>query len=171
MKKVLQMSAIALALASLSTGAMAKDNGKGQGKGKGQKERAEQVRRDSNGDNRRYHVYQGQRYPIVVRDGRDYYHRGGRYYPVVVTDGGDRRYHEQSGQWDNGRRGPPSWAKGKNYKSYGYERVVIVPAADYGRYDLYRPRDGYRWVRDDAGHYLLVSIASGIISDILTRRL
>lgn len=83
--------------------------------------------------------------------------------------GRDRHYHPQSDHWDNGRRGPPPWAKGHDYRDYGYSRVIIVPVPDYGRYRLYAPRNGYRWVRDDGGHYLLVSIASGIISDILYR--
>jgi len=83
--------------------------------------------------------------------------------------GRDRHYHPQSDHWDNGRRGPPPWAKGHDYRGYGYSRVIIVPVPDYRRYDLYAPRNGYRWVRDDGGHYLLVSIASGIISDILYR--
>ena len=39
------------------------------------------------------------------------------------------------------------------------------------RWYLYDPRDGYRWVRDDSGTYMLVSIATGIISDILSRGL
>ena len=81
----------------------------------------------------------------------------------------DRHYHPQSDHWDNGRRGPPPWAKGRDYRAYGYGNVIIVPVPDYGRYRLYAPRNGYRWVRDDGGHYLLVSIASGIISDILYR--
>jgi Ni/Co efflux regulator RcnB len=84
-------------------------------------------------------------------------------------DGRDRHYHAQGDHWDNGRRGPPPWAKGRDYRGYGYPRVVIVPVPDYRRHALYAPRQGYRWVRDDAGHYLLVSIASGIISDILYR--
>ena len=83
--------------------------------------------------------------------------------------GRDRHYHPQSDHWDNGRRGPPPWAKGRDYRAYGYGNVIIVPVPDYGRYRLYAPRNGYRWVRDDGGHYLLVSIASGIISDILYR--
>jgi Ni/Co efflux regulator RcnB len=83
--------------------------------------------------------------------------------------GRDRHYHPQSGHWDNGRRGPPPWAKGRDYRSYGYGNVVIIGVPEYERYRLYAPRPGYRWVRDDAGHYLLVSIASGIISDILYR--
>lgn len=69
------------------------------------------------------------------------------------------------------RRGPPPWAKGKDYRSYGYDRVVYVPISDYDRYRLYDPRDGQRWMRDDSGRYLLVSVATGIIADILTRGL
>jgi Ni/Co efflux regulator RcnB len=84
-------------------------------------------------------------------------------------DGRDRHYHANSDHWDNGRRGPPPWAKGHDYRSYGYANVIIVPVPDYHRHELYAPRQGYRWVRDDAGHYMLVSIASGIISDILYR--
>lgn len=78
-------------------------------------------------------------------------------------------HHGQDDHWDNGRHGPPPWARGHDYRGYGYARVVIVPVPEYRRYELYAPRPGYRWVRDDAGHYLLVSIASGIISDILYR--
>ena len=70
---------------------------------------------------------------------------------------------------DHGRHGPPPWARGHDYRKYGYERVVIVPAPEYRRYRLYAPPPGDRWVRDDGGNYLLVSIASGIIGDILTR--
>ncbi len=81
----------------------------------------------------------------------------------------DHGHHGQDDHWDNGRHGPPPWARGHDYRGYGYARVVIVPVPEYRRYELYAPRPGYRWVRDDAGHYLLVSIASGIISDVLYR--
>lgn len=81
----------------------------------------------------------------------------------------DHGHHGQDDHWGNGRHGPPPWARGHDYRGYGYARVVIVPVPEYRRYELYAPRPGYRWVRDDAGHYLLVSIASGIISDILYR--
>ena len=84
-------------------------------------------------------------------------------------DDDDHGHHGQDDHWDNGRHGPPPWARGHDYRGYGYARVVIVPVPEYRRYELYAPRPGYRWVRDDAGHYLLVSIASGIISDILYR--
>lgn len=95
------------------------------------------------------------------------------HHPIThyTRDDRNRHYHAQSGKHDNGRRGPPPWAKGKDYRSYGYDRVVYVPMSDYDRYRLYDPRDGQRWMRDDSGRYLLVSVATGIIADILTRGL
>ena len=93
------------------------------------------------------------------RDDRGYYGDRG-------DDGRDRRYHK-NGHWDNGRRGPPSWARGHDYRSYGYRNVYVVPYAQYRPYRLYAPRPGYRWVRDDGGNFLMVAIASGIIADVL----
>ncbi len=66
-----------------------------------------------------------------------------------------------------GHRGPPPWARGRDYRSYGYRNVYFVPYADYPRYRLYRPHHGYRWVRDDRGNFLLVAAATGIITSIL----
>ncbi len=125
--------------------AMAKDGPQNRGNGHGQGKKADTVR-------------------VVEQDHHPGEHRR-------HDDDRNRQYHAQSGKWDNGRRGPPSWAKGKDYRSYAYDRVIVVPADQYGRYRLYDPRDGYRWVRDDSGTYMLVSIATGIISDILSRGL
>lgn len=80
--------------------------------------------------------------------------------------GRDRHSHG-NGHWDNGRRGPPAWARGHDYRSYGYRNVYVVPQTDYRRDRLYAPRPGYRWVRDDSGTYLLVAAATGIISDLI----
>lgn len=140
----------AIAAMSLGNAAVAKEKDRGH-HGHQQSRQQDRHVRD---DDRRIRNYQPQ--PVWHQDDRRH-------------DDRNRRYHPQSGKWDNGRRGPPSWAKGKDYRSYGYDRVIYVPYADYRRYDLYAPRDGYRWVRDDSGHYLLVSLASGIISDILYR--
>lgn len=103
---------------------------------------------------------------VVVNQDRD---RNGRVV-VIRDDDRNRRYHG-NGKWDNGRRGAPSWARGRDYRAYGYDRVVYVDRNDYDRYRLYQPRQGYRWVRDDVGHYMLVSVVSGVIADILTRGL
>ena len=92
------------------------------------------------------------------RDDHRYY--GDRY------DDRDRRWHK-NGHWDNGRRGPPPWVRGHDYRSYGYRNVYVVPYAAYRPYRLYAPHPGYRWVRDDGGNFLMVAIASGIIADVL----
>ena len=68
-----------------------------------------------------------------------------------------------------GPRLPPPWAVGRSYRSYGYGNVYDVPYGDYGRYDLYAPGYGRRWVRDDAGNFLLIAAATGVIASILTR--
>jgi Ni/Co efflux regulator RcnB len=38
---------------------------------------------------------------------------------------------------------------------------------DWRREHLRRPHRGYHWVRDDAGDFLLVAIATGIIADVI----
>lgn len=93
-------------------------------------------------------------------DGRPYYAAGQDY--RHHDDRRDYRYH---GRWD--RRGPPPWARGYDYRSYGYNNVYVVPTRQYRDYRLYAPRPGYRWVRDDRGNFLMVAIASGIIADVL----
>ncbi|WP_394003692.1 RcnB family protein [Luteimonas sp. WGS1318] len=40
---------------------------------------------------------------------------------------------------------------------------------DYGRHQLAAPPPGHRWVRQEDDRYLLVTAATGIIVDILTR--
>ena len=153
MKTALKLAPIVLAsLACVATPAMAKDHGNGgweQHRGHGHDREDDNDQGDRRGDG----YYQQHRY-YGDRDRDD--------------DGRNRRYHK-NGHWDNGRRGPPPWARGRDYRTYGYQNVYTVPYGDYGRYQLYDPRSGYRWMRDDSGHYMLVQMASGIISDILTR--
>lgn len=63
--------------------------------------------------------------------------------------------------------GPPPWARGRDYRSYGYRNVYYVPYVDYRRYGLYDPGYGRHWMRDDAGNFLLIVAATGIIASIL----
>ncbi len=67
----------------------------------------------------------------------------------------------------NGWRGgqPHGWARGENYHSYYRGPTYVV--ADYGRYHLRRPPQGYHWIRDNSGNYLMVAIATGVIADLL----
>lgn len=151
MKTTLKLvPALAVALGFASLPAMAKDHGGGNpyyvaygddGHGHGRGDDDDQGR--GHGRDRDGHRYHGDRY-----------------------DDRDRRYHK-NGHWDNGRRGPPPWARGRDYRSYGYRNVYVVPYSDYRPYRLYAPRPGYRWVRDDSGNFLMVAIASGIIADVL----
>ena len=66
--------------------------------------------------------------------------------------------------------GPPAWARGRDYRSYGYNNVYQVPYSDYDRYGLYQPGYGQQWLRDDGGNYLLIAAATGIISSIFGGR-
>lgn len=143
MKQVLKLAPLMLALAAVAMPAAAKDKWRGHDK------------------HDRYGYYDG-RYDR--RDDRD----DDRRWDDRRWDDRDRRYHPVSGHWDNGRRGPPPWARGRDYRSYGYRQVYYVPVNDYGRYRLYRPDYGYRWVRDDRNNFLLVAATSGIISQILS---
>lgn len=93
------------------------------------------------------------------RDERRAYTRG--YYDGRRHD----RYRDDRRHW----RGAPPWARGRDYRSYGYRQVYYVPADYYPRYRLYRPPYGHRWVRDDHDNFLLVAAATGIIAHVLTR--
>ena len=151
MKTTFKLASMALAvLGAVSLPAMAKDHGAGSpyyvAYGDDQHGRGHGHDRDDD-------------------QGRGYYRDGHRYYGDRYDDR-DRRYHK-NGHWDNGRRGPPPWARGRDYRSYGYRNVYVVPYAQYRPYGLYAPRPGYRWVRDDTGNFLMVAIASGIIADVL----
>jgi len=65
-------------------------------------------------------------------------------------------------------RGPPPWARGRHYSHSGYAPTYVVH--DYGPYGLRHPPRGYHWRRSDAGDFLLVAIATGIIADVILGR-
>lgn len=154
MKTVLKIAPLVLALTAVATPAMADDHRGGWRDRDGYGYRDRDDRREDRRDQRRA-------YREGYRDANRHDRWEDRY------DDRDRRYHANSGRWDNGRRGPPSWARGRDYRAYGYQNVYYVPVNEYGRYRLHRPDYGYRWVRDDRNNFLLVSAASGIISQIL----
>jgi Ni/Co efflux regulator RcnB len=75
---------------------------------------------------------------------------------------------KDQGRHDNGRH--------RGWEKQGYRRGERLPAryssteyyvTDYQRYDLREPERGYRWVRDDDGQFVLVAVATGIITDII----
>jgi Ni/Co efflux regulator RcnB len=61
-----------------------------------------------------------------------------------------RNHYEHRSRWERGHR---------------YHGPVYV-VRDYGHYHLRRPPRGYHWIRGDAGDYLLVAVATGVILDI-----
>lgn len=65
-------------------------------------------------------------------------------------------------------RAPPPWARGYHYRHAGYAPTYVVH--DYGYYGLGHPPRGYHWRRSDAGDFLMVAIATGIIADIILSR-
>ena len=83
----------------------------------------------------------------------------------------DRRYDErrhEGRRHDNGRH--------LGHVKHGYRRGMHAPVVylqpryyvtDYRRYHLSAPPRGYRWVRPADDRYLLVEVASGLISQAL----
>lgn len=61
--------------------------------------------------------------------------------------------------------GPPRWARGVPYYDRGYGPTYVVH--DYYDYGLRPPPRGYYWRRSDAGDFLLVAVATGIITDLI----
>lgn len=138
--------------------AMAKDHGRGHDKDHGRYGYQDRGRDDGRHghdrhDNRK-HGYD-----------RDYsYYRNDRYYrpapPRVVYRPVYRpAYHPGYG--------PPRWARGVRYYDHGYAPTYVV--RDYYGYGLRAPPHGYYWRRSDAGDYLLVAVATGIIADLILR--
>ncbi len=73
--------------------------------------------------------------------------------------GDDRRDARDDGRRDDGRR---EWRRGDRYEG---PRYVVD---DYRRYDLPPPPDGrHRWIRNGDGDFILVAIATGVITDLL----
>ncbi len=132
----------------------------GQGGQQGQHQRNDQGkhgnhdRRDKQ-DNRGYRSERNDRHDRYqydrnryVRDGRGVHDTRGRYYVVH-----DRGRHE--GWYKRGGYLPPQYRETRYYVS------------DWRTHRLYAPPRGYRWVRSDNDEFLLVAIATGIITNII----
>lgn len=131
-----------------------------------------------------------------VRDDRGDYlmvgTRSGVIGAIVIAgrDHGDRRQawrdDRRDAHWDNGRhnghyrnnvwrRGPPPanqrdvvlgyqpWERGQRLGYYNGRFQEV----DYRQQQLRQPPRGYHWVQDDSGDYLLASVASGLIADVV----
>jgi Ni/Co efflux regulator RcnB len=140
MKRLLLTASIATLLLS-SAAAMARDHGKDKHDRYNDDRYGYDDRRDRDDDDRYDRRYEDRRY-----DGRR--HEGRRH--------------------DNGRH--------LGQIKHGYRRGMHAPVVylqpryyvtDYRRYHLAAPPRGYRWVRPADDRYLLVEVASGLISQAL----
>lgn len=103
--------------------------------------------RDRYRDDDRYRDYgRSYGYRDGYRDDRRYYRPPPRvvYRPVYVA---------------------PRWVRGGRYYDRGYGPTYVVD--DYYGYGLRAPPRGYYWRRSDAGDFLLVALATGIIADLV----
>ena len=62
---------------------------------------------------------------------------------------------------------PAALGPGARYYGDGYGPTYVVN--DYRGYGLRAPPRGHYWRRSDAGDYLLVAVATGIITDLILR--
>lgn len=60
---------------------------------------------------------------------------------------------------------PPRWVRGGYYYGPGYGPTYVVN--DWRYYHLAPPPRGYYWRRSEAGDFLLVAAATGIIADLI----
>jgi Ni/Co efflux regulator RcnB len=92
-----------------------------------------------------------------------------RGYPAWNGDrDGDRDHDRREGRWhhDNGRHlGQYKFARGQRVPVVYLQPRYYVE--DYRVYHLAPPPRGYRWVRPENGHFLLVAATTGLISEIL----
>ena len=155
-----------LVTAALAAGpAMARDHGRGHDRDNGRgydrhgyQDRGDHDRRydDRRSDNRKHGHDRAYGYYGDDRRGDRHYRPAPRvvYRPVYRP-----AYHPGYG--------PPRWARGGRYYDHGYGPTYVVH--DYHGYGLRVPPRGYYWRRSDAGDYLLVAVATGIIADLILR--
>ena len=55
------------------------------------------------------------------------------------------------------------WERGQRLGYYNGRFQEV----DYRQQQLRQPPRGYHWVQDDSGDYLLASVASGLIADVV----
>ena len=144
-------------MAFAASPAMAKDHGRGHDRDKGHHGYYERGDRD-------HDRYQSRSRDYDRRYNDDRYGRDDRYYraapPRVV-------YRPVYRQAYHPGYGPPRWARGARYYGGGYGPTYVVN--DYRGYGLRAPPHGHYWRRSDAGDYLLVAVATGIITDLILR--
>jgi Ni/Co efflux regulator RcnB len=161
MSASLKFGALLLALAAIASPATAAPRDHGDRHGRHDQYDGRHDRRDAYRNGYRDGRHDGRR--VVHYRDRDYRH-GHRDYraPRTVYYAPPRYYAPRTVVV---HRGPPPWARGARYYGPGYGPTYVVQ--DWHGHGLRRPPPGYYWRRSDAGDFLLVAVATGIIADIL----
>ncbi len=97
--------------------------------------------------------------PVIAGNGKDKHHAGNHAKGHAAKAGG---------RHDNGLHlgwQKQAWKRGDRIQIQHIEPAYYVD--DYVVYDLAPPPQGYRWVRPMDNRYLLVQVATGLISDAL----
>ena len=147
------------ALAFAAAPAMARDHDRGHDRGRdhgrsshyeGRGDGRSDYRR---GDRDRYRD-DDRRYSYRDHDYRDHHYRN------------DRRYYRPAPRVVyRPAYAAPRWVRGGRYYDRGYGPTYAV--SNYYGYGLRAPPRGYYWRRSDAGDFLLVALATGIIADLV----
>ena len=153
MKKLLSLSAVLGAMLMLASGSvLAQDHGHGRGHGNGHGQNDQGDRDHGNGHDRDRHDRD---------DHRDGGYDHDRY---VRRDGPPGHAYGHYKNWhDRGRH--EGWYKRGGYLPVEYRTRYVV--TDWRGDRLREPPRGYHWVRSDNGDFLLVAIATGIITDLI----
>ncbi|MBG9387774.1 RcnB family protein [Caenimonas aquaedulcis] len=88
-----------------------------------------------------------------------------QYQPQYQHPQYQQRSYAPQAQWRGQWAGHGSYRRGDVLPWQYRQRAYYVN--DWRERQLYAPPYGYQWVRDDAGDYLLVALATGIIANLL----
>ena len=166
MKRLLLATSIALLSLSSAAVLAAPGHGHGHGQSQGNDQGRNEDRGGDHGDrndNNRQDDRGGDRdrNDNDRHDGRRWaraHHRGDRDQNGNRYAYGHRAHHDNGlhlGQFRRGERVPSQYMQQRYY------------VTDYRAYNLAPPPVGYRWVRPDNNRYLLISTATGLISQML----
>lgn len=171
--RALKLAPLLFALAAVAAPAVARDHDRGRDRreySRGHDRDHDRGRNDRHWSGDRRGAGDRGRWVDRDRDGRERHEHWNRPPPVVYHRPPTRvgyRPRPIAYRYGPAYHRAPSWVRGRDYRSYGYQNVYYVPYDHYARYRLYRPHYGYRWVRDDYGNFLLVAAATGIITSVL----
>lgn len=106
--------------------------------------------------------------PVLAGDGHKHDGAHGKAKHAKAHKAGHKATHKLEGRHDNGRHlgwYKQEWKRGDRLVLSDVERRYYVD--DYRDYRLSAPPQGYQWVRPMDDRYLLVQVATGLITKVL----